>query len=488
MSVFAPPTRRDTFLYSSLLYADAGNSNHHPRASVAELAALLRPEAPNLSSSNKKRKSENTAAPPTTTKDPPWHFWSAQLIHYGLAGTKDKNVAKVRLLDKLNQGQLEVPGWVGKVEAELKKEWEAENRRLKKAAAGGAVAGEKGGKKQDKGEKEDKKGAKGAKKEDARGQGVGSSQSAYGSGVNVNVNLTLSSGFAMMEQQAGVRKPKLTPSKPQPTKRKRAASDVQEVPTSAESSRGAPKTKSEPAPKKQAKTKESTPKTQVRKESASKVQVKKEATPKTQIKKESAPKTQVKKEPTSKTQVTKEPASTPSRARVKKEPNSPRSSYPPSSYIKPDPYTNSSSQNPPTLLLSGKYDVRVPYDNLYSHCPFTLTLFRDSSHSNTWWGTISWGPLSGLIKMDPGPSDFDASGTTCSLGWRLRDIQDNSLTFGRKCTGEMTFFRDQTFSGVLDQMPHMGSVEMEGTRQPGPGVVGEFQDEWEDFVREAYGR
>lgn len=261
----------------------------------------------------------------------------------------------------------------------------------------------------------------------------------------------------------------MTPSKPQPTKRKRAASDVEETPTSAESARRAPKIKSEPAPKKQLKITESTPKTQVRKESA--------------------PKTQVKKEPTSKTQVKKEPAPTPSRARVKKEPSSPRSSYPPSPYIRPDPYINSSSQSPPTLLLSGRYNVRVTYANPgYSDLPFTITLFRDPSHSSIWWGTISWGPLSGLIKMDPGPSDFDASGTTCSLGWRLRDAQDNSLTFGRKCTGEMTFFGDQTFSGVLWQMPHMGTVEIEGTRMPGGGLAGGFQDEWDDFAREAYGR
>jgi hypothetical protein len=128
MATFAPPTRRGDFLYSSVLYADAGNSNHHPRASVADLAALLRPEAPNLY--NKGRKPE-TSSP---AKDPPWHFYSAQLIHYGLPVTKDKNGAKVRLLTAMNQFKLEVPAWVLKVEGELKKEWEAENRKMKKSA------------------------------------------------------------------------------------------------------------------------------------------------------------------------------------------------------------------------------------------------------------------------------------------------------------------------------------------------------------------
>jgi hypothetical protein len=67
MSTFAPPVRRGDFLYSSVLYVDAGN-NHHLRASVAELAALLHPEAPNLY--NKGRKPEMTSS----TKDYPGTF------------------------------------------------------------------------------------------------------------------------------------------------------------------------------------------------------------------------------------------------------------------------------------------------------------------------------------------------------------------------------------------------------------------------------
>jgi hypothetical protein len=128
MSAFAPPARRGDFFYSSVLYADAGNSNHHPRASVAELAALFRPEAPNLYSHGRKPE------PSSPAKDPAWHYYSAQLIHYGLAVTKNKNTAKVRLLDAMNQSKLEVPAWVLKLEGELKKEWEAENRKVKKSA------------------------------------------------------------------------------------------------------------------------------------------------------------------------------------------------------------------------------------------------------------------------------------------------------------------------------------------------------------------
>ena len=136
MSTFASPARRGDFLYSSVLYADPGNSNHHPRASVAELAAFLRPEAPNLYSKGRKPETSSPA------KDPPWHFYSAQLIHYGLPVTKDKNTAKVRLLNAMNQFKLEVPAWVLKVEAELKTEWEAENRKMKKNAGAGTKIGD----------------------------------------------------------------------------------------------------------------------------------------------------------------------------------------------------------------------------------------------------------------------------------------------------------------------------------------------------------
>lgn len=106
MAGFAPPARRGEFLYTSVLYADPGNANHHPRASTAELAALLRPEAPKLYA--KGRKPDIS----TPAKDPAWHFYSEQLIHYGLPVTKDKNTAKVRLLTAMNQFKLEVPPWV----------------------------------------------------------------------------------------------------------------------------------------------------------------------------------------------------------------------------------------------------------------------------------------------------------------------------------------------------------------------------------------
>ena len=80
--------------------------------------------------------------------------------------TKEKNTAKVRLLTALNQSKLEVPASVLKLEGELKKEWEGENRKIKKAAAGGSSN------------------AKVAKTKNAAGGGAQMSPSSQGFNVN----------------------------------------------------------------------------------------------------------------------------------------------------------------------------------------------------------------------------------------------------------------------------------------------------------------
>ncbi|KAF2004537.1 hypothetical protein P154DRAFT_587287 [Amniculicola lignicola CBS 123094] len=60
------------------------------------------------------------------------HWYTAQIPHYGLQCTKDKNIAKVRLLNALNQGTLAVPAWIRELEADMKKDWESENKKIKK--------------------------------------------------------------------------------------------------------------------------------------------------------------------------------------------------------------------------------------------------------------------------------------------------------------------------------------------------------------------
>ncbi|KAL1633116.1 hypothetical protein SLS58_011225 [Diplodia intermedia] len=111
---FASPIERAGFVYHGQLFADAGNLNRHPRASKAELNELLHPE--------------KSAKKP---KDQVGHWYVAQLKHYGLPHTKDKNAAKIRLLDALNTNKLKVPADVKKLETALKREYDAANRKAK---------------------------------------------------------------------------------------------------------------------------------------------------------------------------------------------------------------------------------------------------------------------------------------------------------------------------------------------------------------------
>ncbi|KAG9196226.1 hypothetical protein G6011_01347 [Alternaria panax] len=429
MAKFAPPARRGDFLYSSVLYADPGG-NHHARASVAELAALLHPEAPNLYS--KDRKSQVA----TSVKDQVWHFYSAQLIHCGLPVTKDKNAAKVRLLTAMNQFKLETPLWVLKVESELKAEWEAENGKLKK---GGSMVSKTA-----------------TKSTVAHGPSISSSQDVT-DGVNVSVNLTLASGGLpygqyMYAQQANQN----TPKKPSPAKRKRADSDLSSlIVTPQKSARFKRESVTERAP--------------IKKEPPAKRSV-------STIKKESRVST---------------PPSTPSRTRVKKEQYDPKPMRS-SPYIKPDPYHNyhkpESPPPPPPLLLSGTYSISCKIaSSTFNDYNLDLSLACDSSRGS-WWATFRWGAWDGIIQMNPGPSDPDSLGLPCSLGWRLRDMETGQVKFGRKCTGNMTFFKDGILEGCLYEVPGVGDLGFDGRRMAGDSLEDDMKEEWDGFVTEAYRR
>ncbi|KAL8774640.1 MAG: hypothetical protein Q9203_004123 [Teloschistes exilis] len=118
---FAPPVSRDGFHYNGDLYVETGNLNRHKRASIPEITAILRPDL-------KKSKAGTTVEPP---KDQVAHWYEAQLIHYGLPSSKDKARAKMRLLDALNNAKLNVPANVIKIEADLKKEYAAADRKAR---------------------------------------------------------------------------------------------------------------------------------------------------------------------------------------------------------------------------------------------------------------------------------------------------------------------------------------------------------------------
>ena len=65
------------------------------------------------------------------------------------------------------------------------------------------------------------------------------------------------------------------------------------------------------------------------------------------------------------------------------------------------------------------------------------------------------------------------------------------MTFGRGCFGNLRFFKGGLLSGVfMNLFPE--TVAFEGKRRSGPHWCGRsaysFQQEWDEYVTEAYGR
>ena len=108
MEHFPQPIYRGRFSFRSILFVDPGDGALYPRASVSRLVFLIYGNNPEI------------------LTDEPWDFYAAQLVHYGLAFTKDKTDAKARLMEVLNTSTLVVPENILQMEEEMKAEWESD--------------------------------------------------------------------------------------------------------------------------------------------------------------------------------------------------------------------------------------------------------------------------------------------------------------------------------------------------------------------------
>lgn len=101
MDAAVPPVTRGEFLYRDILLVDCGGDlKRHARAPESEIKRLLNGK---------------------DVKDQVGHWCEAQLIHYGLQRSKDKNTAKVRLQQALNQGKLKSqPPHLADMEGQMK--------------------------------------------------------------------------------------------------------------------------------------------------------------------------------------------------------------------------------------------------------------------------------------------------------------------------------------------------------------------------------
>ncbi|ETN39356.1 uncharacterized protein HMPREF1541_05579 [Cyphellophora europaea CBS 101466] len=122
MATTVSEVRRGDFIYHDALFVDLGSGKRHPRAGESELRALLLP--------SKTKNSGSSSAVPI--KDQVAHWYEAQLLHYGLPRTQDKNSAKLRLTQALHGGGLSVPAEVRVMEAAMKKDYASVMRKVTK--------------------------------------------------------------------------------------------------------------------------------------------------------------------------------------------------------------------------------------------------------------------------------------------------------------------------------------------------------------------
>ncbi|OQD61849.1 hypothetical protein PENPOL_c015G04938 [Penicillium polonicum] len=95
------------FFNGSKLYVTTTAGEVHPRATWEELDEIF-------------------AAPighKTNVPDYQGHWYEAQLLHYGLAPTRNKAAAKMRLMDAFQDGTLEVPVEILRIESTLRRNW-----------------------------------------------------------------------------------------------------------------------------------------------------------------------------------------------------------------------------------------------------------------------------------------------------------------------------------------------------------------------------
>ncbi|KAJ5467110.1 hypothetical protein N7475_004862 [Penicillium sp. IBT 31633x] len=104
-------------------YVTSSNGHIHPRATHSDLEAVFNTAVQDRSSS----------------PDHLGHWYEAQILHYGLAPTKHKATAKMRLLEAIQQGSLQVPKYILKIEEDLRKEWIKQDSKRERACFSSAA-------------------------------------------------------------------------------------------------------------------------------------------------------------------------------------------------------------------------------------------------------------------------------------------------------------------------------------------------------------
>ena len=487
---FAPPVSRGNFHYNGNLYVDVGNCNRHERATIEEVTAFLRPDL---------KKSKKVSV--DQSKDQVGHWYEAQLIHYGLPPSKDKSRAKMRLLEALNQSKLIVPSNIVSMEAEMKKEYAAAERKAKaqyKASMVPAVKSESpvAGKKRKQPEPSGNinninvnislgnnfRGSPGAVNATSSPSSAKKAKTAPSKSISKQAAGTASSKPSKKTTKSEIEQPPSpAPNRPKQTARcpKLTEAWLQDpsigpgpinpatglrIPHPSTLSKGAAEKKT-PAKKEPNVKKPSSVTPKLKVEGATRV--KKEAG----APKESKPKQEakVKKEPKPKEE-----------AKVKNE-----SSAKPSSKIKDEPTTEMSRipNSPPLGLINGIYDVSCPtVEGEWGCTDLTIILALDGT---TVWGAYDLGMFSGILFLDQRP--WQASDEPLPFTWRGSENGEGEMSFGEGCKGEISFLGNGRIEGWIGVY---GRCSFEGERRVEAGTMvrsaRSMRDEWAGYNQGAY--
>ncbi|CAD0081586.1 unnamed protein product [Aureobasidium vineae] len=314
----------------------------------------------------------------------------AVLLHYGLPPSKDKNTAKVRLLQAINANTLSVPDHIAKLEKDMKKEFTTATRKAK-AAEKAPAAPSKG------------------KKRTHEEATTNTKTTLTIDGVSITVDRQTAAsitsavvGASPAAKKARVTKDSAAPAKPRQIKDPAPAAKPKKSAQNTDTAKSKPSAttkgpvKKTAATKAQAKTAEAKPQDKV-------VPAKSKATPKL---KDSSTATKPKAEPKAKIPAEEKP-----------------------------PHTKSKSVR----------DIKVTYLlHLRSYSPDDVPEFNGpprisihhDNYTNKLWGHFTIGSKTGVIRAD----NFFTDGFSDSKSnWRARDMGSGQLRFGRGCEGVMEF-------------------------------------------------
>ncbi|KAK5074005.1 hypothetical protein LTR64_006854 [Lithohypha guttulata] len=426
-----------SFVYRDAFFAEVAEGKRHARASDPELRNLLLPK--------------KGSAPP---KDQVAHWYEAQLLHYGLPRTKDKNTAKV--------------------EADLKKEY-ANNQRRAKAAA----------------KKEQTQvvnvPAAGKKRKAGDLENTSSSKSA-----TTKISVKVGDMTFEIDQQ--------TVSTAQPTAKKQKASASSAKTPAKKSATKAAKVKptnSTTLPKSKASAIKPTTKSQPPTQPHTKPKV---ATPvKSSTGHGRHPRT---KQTARRSGHVGYANRTGGRPVAAPEPVSMSSNtyYDDDESEPPPPYTEYDAEEeeeegendnqPREVQISGYYSII----NINSGEQGDLSI-RLSNERGQLWGDFTLGEKTGVVRLDN--IDGIGQGVRKSFGWRSQDIATGEWRFGKGCDGWVEFDGEGSVRGVFYGLATRRDIEFEGQLEETfnyewsyewNSAIGDLSARWHDIPDRAYKR